>query len=115
MRGPGRALALSCFGLAAAAALLGGASAATWYHVNPTGQASLDVTGASARPSLSGFALLALAAVAGLVAVAGPVRRAMGGLFAVAGGVVAVLATGDRFAGGAALSSPPPGLSADAL
>lgn len=84
-----RGLGLACLGLAAAAGLVGGASALTWYTVTPAGRAPVGFTGAQVSPSLAGFALVALAGVAALVATGGIVRRIVAGLLAVAGAVVA--------------------------
>ncbi|MHA6783820.1 Trp biosynthesis-associated membrane protein [Pseudonocardia saturnea] len=88
-----RLLGLACVGLVVSAAALWGASQAVWYRVGTTvaGRAAqlVDVTGAQARPSLGGVALLALAGIAGVVAAGGLLRRAVGGLLALAGAVVA--------------------------
>jgi hypothetical protein len=78
-----RALLVACAGLAAAAVLLWGASAAVW---------SGERTGAQVTPSLTGVALLALAGVAGVVATAGVLRRLVGVLLAAAGTVEGVVA-----------------------
>lgn len=92
----GRLLGLVCSGLAAAAAALWGGSQAVWYRVTAAvaggGQQVVEVTGAQARPALGGVALLALAAVAGVVATGGVLRRVVGGLLVLAGGAVAVTA-----------------------
>lgn len=88
-----RTLGLVCAGLVASAAALWGASEAVWQRAGttvggPAGQL-VDVTGAQARPSLGGVALLALAGIAGVVATGGPLRRVVGGLLALAGAAVA--------------------------
>ncbi len=84
-----RALGAACLGLAGAAGLVGGASALTWYTVTPAGRAPVAFSGAQASPSLTGFALVALAGVAALVATGGVVRRVLAGLLALAGAAVA--------------------------
>jgi Tryptophan-associated transmembrane protein (Trp_oprn_chp) len=86
-----RALALACLGLAGAAGLVWGSSALRWYTVSPVGRAPLTFTGAEVAPSLTGFAWVALAGVAGLVATGGVVRRVVAGLLAVAGAAVALI------------------------
>ncbi|MDT7615297.1 MAG: hypothetical protein QOF00_2744 [Pseudonocardiales bacterium] len=118
----GRALGLACLGLAAAAGLTWGASALTWYEVTPAGRSAVAFTGAQVSPSLTGFALVALAGVAALVATGGVVRRVLAGLLAVAGAVVAVIAVTallrSPFATdgpAAGLPQPPSGVSVDAL
>jgi hypothetical protein len=80
-----RVLGATCAGLVLAAALLWGASAASW-------EADGGRTGAQAAPSLTGVALLALAGVAGVLATGGVARRLVGGLLVLAGGVQAVSA-----------------------
>jgi Tryptophan-associated transmembrane protein (Trp_oprn_chp) len=86
-----RTLALACLGSACAAALLWGASALTWYTVSPTGRAPLVFTGAQVSPSIGGFAWVALAAVAGLVATGGPARRVLAVLIGFAGAAAAFI------------------------
>jgi hypothetical protein len=87
-----RALLAVCVGLAGSAALLWGASATTWFRIaGPPGRPATESTGADAAPSLTGFALLALAAVAALVATAGPVRRVVAALLVLVGVVVGVV------------------------
>ncbi len=71
-----RALGLACVAPAGAAGLLWGSSA---------------LAGAQASPSLSGFAWVALAGVAGLVATGGVVRRVLAALLGLAGAAVAVI------------------------
>lgn len=106
-----RLLGLACLALVAAAALLWGASAAPWYVVTPEGRSPVTFTGAEAQPSLTGWALLALAGVAGAVAAGGILRRAVGVLLVVAGGwqaVIAVLAlAANPFATGTGLPRSP--------
>lgn len=118
----GRLLGLACLGLAAAAGLLWGASALVWYRVTPGGRAPVAFDGAHASPSLTGFALIALAGVAALVATGGLARRALAVLLAVAGLVVAGIAVTALLiwpfatdASAAGLPQPPPGVSIDSL
>jgi hypothetical protein len=85
----GRPLGLACVGLALAAALLWGASAAVWFLVTPPGRAPVVADGAAALPSLTGVALVALAGIAALVATAGLVRRALACLLGIAGVAIA--------------------------
>jgi hypothetical protein len=91
-----RALVAACAGLAGSAALLWAASATVWYHgAGVAGRPGTESTGAQVAPSLTGVALLALAAVAAVVATGGVLRRLVGallGLVAVVAGVVAVRA-----------------------
>jgi hypothetical protein len=87
-----RALLAVCVGLAGSAALLWGASATTWFRIaGPPGRPATESTGADVAPSLTGFALLALAAVAALVATAGPLRRVVAALLVLVGAVVGVV------------------------
>lgn len=86
---PGRALGLACLGLALAAALLWGASAAVWFRATPPGRAPVVADGAAALPSLTGVALVALAGIAAVVATAGLFRRALACLLGLAGVAVA--------------------------
>jgi len=118
----GRALGLACLGLALAAGLLWGASTLVWYRVTPAGRAPVALTGAQAAPSLTGFALIALAGVAALVATGGVVRRVLAVLLAVAGLVVAGIAAAALLtspfatdASAAGLPRPPSGVSIDSL
>lgn len=118
----GRLLGSACLGLAVAAGLLWGASALVWFRVTPAGRAPVVFEGARVSPSLTGFALIALAGVAALVATGGVVRRILAGLLGIAGVVVAVTATtallGSPFATDApagTLPQPPSGTSVDAL
>ncbi len=89
----GRALGGVCLGLAVAAGLLWWASAVAWYRLTPPGRPPVTVDGGAAQPSLTAVALLALAGIAAVVATAGLVRRALGGLLVLVGAAVAVLAT----------------------
>jgi hypothetical protein len=101
-RSPG-ALAAACAGLAGSAALLWGASATVWFRVaGLPGRSATESTGAQVAPSLTGVALLALAAVAAVVATSGPLRRAVGVLLALVGIVVGVIVV-------QAVVVPPPG------
>jgi hypothetical protein len=118
----GRLLGLACLGLAAASGLLWGASALVWYRVTPAGRAPVAFEGVQVSPSLTGYALLALAGVAALVATGGVVRRVLAVLLGIAGVVVAVTATtallGSPFATdapAATLPQPPAGTSVDVL
>jgi hypothetical protein len=87
-----RALLAVCVGLAGSAALFWGASATTWFRIaGPPGRPATESTGADVAPSLTGFALLALAAVAALVATAGPLRRVVAALLVLVGAVVGVV------------------------
>jgi uncharacterized membrane protein (TIGR02234 family) len=87
---------LVCVALVAAAGALEGASRLGWFTaaVEAVGRGAVPVTatGADLLPGLSGVALLALAAVAAAVALAGIPRRVVGGLVAAAGGYVGVAA-----------------------
>jgi uncharacterized membrane protein (TIGR02234 family) len=117
-----QALGLSCLGLVGAAALLWGASTLNWFTVSPVGRAPVAFDGARVSPSLTGFALVALAGVAALVATGGVVRRVLVGLLAVAGIVVAVVGATALVASpfatdgpASGLPQPPPGVALDAL
>ncbi len=105
----GRALGVACLGLAAAAALLWGASAVVWYRGAATGQPAAATAGATdgatAMPSLTGVALLALAGIAGAVATSGLIRRALACLLGFAGAAVAGFAVLDL------LAPPAPGVT----
>ncbi len=96
----GRALGLACLGLAVCAGLLWGASALVWFRGPPRA-----VVGSVAAPSLTGFALVALAGVAALVATGGVVRRICAGLLAVAG-VAGVWTGGQALTGAGATPAP---------
>ncbi|HEY0814086.1 MAG TPA: Trp biosynthesis-associated membrane protein [Pseudonocardia sp.] len=93
----GRALGLACLGLAVAAGLLWGASAAVWYRAAPPGRSPVATDGAAALPALTGVALLALAGIAGVVATAGLFRRALACLLGLAGVAVAWFAAAGLF------------------
>lgn len=109
----GRALGVACLGLAGAAALLWGASAVVWYRGAATGHPAAATAGATgggtdgatAMPSLTGVALLALAGIAAAVATSGWIRRALACLLGVAGAAVAVFAVVDL------LAPPAPGVT----
>jgi uncharacterized membrane protein (TIGR02234 family) len=120
--GSGRRLGVVCAGLGAAAALLWGGSSGVWFTVTPPGRPPVELTGAAVSAVPGAMALLALAAVAGVVATRGPLRRVLGGLLALAGGVAAAATVrrllGDPFAADApasGLPQLPPGVSVDAL
>jgi hypothetical protein len=100
LEGRGRALGVACLGLAASAALLWGASAVVWYRGagHASGTAGGPTDGATAMPSLTGVALLALAGIAALVATSGYIRRALACLLGLAGGATAVFAAVDLVA-----------------
>jgi len=89
-----RRLVLVCLALVAAAGALEGAARLGWFTagVDAVGRGTVPVTatGADLLPGLSGVALLALAAVAAAVALAGTPRRLVGGLGAAAGSYVGV-------------------------
>jgi uncharacterized membrane protein (TIGR02234 family) len=91
-------LILVCVALLAAAVALGGAARLAWFTagVDAVGRGTVTVTatGADLAPGLSGVALLAVAAVAAAVSLAGVTRRILGGLVAVAGGWAAVTVAG---------------------
>lgn len=116
--GSARALGLSCAALVAAACLLWAGSVAVWFRVTPPGRPPVELTGAEVSGAPGAVALLALAGVAGLVATAGPLRRALGALLAAAGAATAVVvvraALADPFAAGATVTLPP-GTAADGL
>ncbi|PVZ11896.1 Trp biosynthesis-associated membrane protein [Actinomycetospora cinnamomea] len=85
---PGRLLGAVVVLLVVAAAVLWGASRATWVRQVVEGLAgsrSSSADGATAEPILVPWALLCLAAVGGLLATAGWGRRVVGTLVAVAG------------------------------
>jgi uncharacterized membrane protein (TIGR02234 family) len=94
-RSGGRLLLVLSLALAGGAAALEGAARLAWFTagVEAVGRGTVDVTatGADLLPALSGVALLALAAVAAAVAVAGLPRRVLGVLVAAAGGYVGVM------------------------
>ncbi|WP_300009668.1 Trp biosynthesis-associated membrane protein [Pseudonocardia sp.] len=120
-RGP-RLLGTVCVGLLVSAAALWGASVAVWYRVPVAVPAErvVDVTGAQVQPALGGVALLAVAGVAGVLAIGGVARRMVGVLLGVAGAAIVVVGASalvaDPFAAAAgSLPLPPPGGTADAL
>jgi uncharacterized membrane protein (TIGR02234 family) len=86
-------LVLVCVALAGAAAAVEGSARLGWFTagVDVVGRAAtVTATGADLLPGLSGVALLALAAVAAAVALAGTPRRLVGGLVTAAGSYVGV-------------------------
>lgn len=88
-----RRLVLICLALVAGAAALEAAARLGWFtaSVDVVGRAgTVTATGADLVPGLSGIALLALAAVAAAVALAGPPRRLLGVVVAAAGAYVGV-------------------------
>lgn len=92
-----RPLRIIVVALLGASAALWGASRLTWSKSvdrRPVGDALavLAHTGAEKMPALVPFALLALAGVAGTIAVGGWWRRALGGVLVLAGITVAVVA-----------------------
>ena len=106
-RPPGRrSLAAVCAALLAGAAALEGAARLPWFTagVDAVGRGTVPVTarGADLVPVLTAVALLAVAAVAAAVALAGPGRRVLGIVVAVAGTWVGVAA------GGLLLAPPDP-------
>lgn len=119
--GSARLLGVACAGLAVAASLLWGGSAGVWYTVTPPGRAPVELTGSAVSAVPGAMALLALAAVAGVVATRGPLRRVLGALLALAGGAAAVATVrrllGDPFAADVPASAlpQPPGVPVDAL
>lgn len=88
MKGP-RLLGLAVVGLLLAAAALWGASRGTWltatWDVPLRGRVVVTASGADAEPVLVPWALLALAAVGGLLATSGWGRRAVGAVVGIAG------------------------------
>jgi uncharacterized membrane protein (TIGR02234 family) len=97
-RGGPRRLAVLCLALLVAAAALEGAARLAWFTagVDAVGRGTVTVTatGADLAPGLTGVALLAVAAVAAAVALAGVTRRILGGLVAVAGAWAGVTVAG---------------------
>ncbi|MDL5157938.1 Trp biosynthesis-associated membrane protein [Actinomycetospora termitidis] len=88
IRGP-RLLGLAVVGLLLAAAALWGASRGTWltatWDVPLRGRVVVTATGADTEPVLVPWALLALAAIGGLLAASGWGRRAVGVVVGLAG------------------------------
>jgi len=86
---PRTRLVAVCAGLLAAAGALAASSRLTWFaaDVPAAGRASVrvTVTGADATAGLDGVGLLAVAGVAAAVALAGPARRMLGAVLALAG------------------------------
>ena len=89
MRRPARALGLVVVALVAAAVLLWASSRLTWVSASwdtpLRGRVLAAATGAATEPVLVPWALLSLAAVAGVLATSGWGRRAVGVVTAVAG------------------------------
>lgn len=88
-----RRLVLVCLALIAGAAALEAAARLDWFtaSVDVVGRAgTVTATGSDLVPGLSGIALLALAAVAAAVALAGTPRRLLGVVVAAAGAYVGV-------------------------
>lgn len=121
-----RTLGLVCAGLVASSAVLWGASQAVWYRVTAAvpdrAEQVVAFTGAQVRPSLGGVALVALAGVAGVVATAGPLRRGVGVLLALAGLAVGGVGVSGQLSSpfasdgpAASLPTPPAGVPLDAL
>jgi hypothetical protein len=82
-------MALCSVALTLAAAMLWVSSALVWYRVTAQvplrGPVPVEFTGAQAWPPVLGLAPLALAGVAAVLALAGPVRRVLGVLIAALG------------------------------
>ncbi len=98
-RGPARRrLTVACAALLAGGAALEGAARAAWFTagVEAVGRGTVPVTarGGDLLPALSAVALLAVAAVAAAVALAGPVRRVLGAVVAAAGAGAGAAAVG---------------------
>lgn len=78
--------------LLAGGGALWGASAMGWssqrYRSPLSGEKTVELAGADVRPELVPFALAALAAIAAVLATGGWLRRLVGALVAVAGGLV---------------------------
>lgn len=93
-----RRLTAVCVGLLAAGATLESAARLSWFTggVDAVGRGTVAVTatGADLVPALSATALLAVAGVAAAVALAGPLRRVLGGLVVAAGSWVAIAVVG---------------------
>jgi uncharacterized membrane protein (TIGR02234 family) len=97
---PSRRLASAVLACAAGAGLAVYAATRTWsvHVVARPGLSDLRTarTGAEQSPLLVGLALVALAGAGALLATRGAVRRALGGLLALAGAAVAVVAVAGR-------------------
>lgn len=109
-------LLVVCAALLGAAGALTGAATLTWYtaDIPAAGRAPVRVavTGAEAVAGLTAVALLAVAGVAAAVALAGPARRVLGVVLALAGawlGVLLATATRPAPADVAALPTAPAG------
>jgi uncharacterized membrane protein (TIGR02234 family) len=93
--GGGRRLAVVCLGLLAGALAMWGSTRLTWASAvvaTARGPVPAEATGAGIAPSLTGVAVLAVAAVAASVAVSGIARRALGLIVVLAGGASAWVA-----------------------
>ena len=105
-RAPRRRLTAVCAALLGGAAALEGAARLAWYTagVDAVGRGTVPVTatGADLVPALTGVALLAVAAVAAAVALAGTARRLLGVVVAAAGAWIGVAV------GGLLLAPPAP-------
>lgn len=119
-----RGLALSSAALVVAAAMLWVSSGLVWYRVTAQvplrGRVPVTFSGAQVWPPVLGLAPLALAGVAALLALAGPVRRVLGALIGLLGAWV--VEAGVRGALGPhpgafdpGYPTPPPGVGLDAL
>jgi uncharacterized membrane protein (TIGR02234 family) len=88
-RSRGRPLALAVVGLLLAALALWGASRGTWltatWDVPVRGRVVTTALGADVEPVLGAWAVLALAAIGGLLATSGWGRRVVGAIVALAG------------------------------
>ena len=119
-----RGLALCTVALVLAAALLWVASGLVWYRVTAQvplrGPVPVTFTGSQAWPPVLGLAPLALAGVAALLALAGPVRRVLG-LLVAALGIWVVVASVRAVIGphpgvlDPGYPAPPQGVTLDAL
>ena len=102
---PGRLLGLAVVGLLLSAAALWGASRGTWltavWDTSLRGRVTATATGADTEAVLVPWALLALAAVAGILATSGWGRRVVGTVVALAGAWAALRGLVD-------LAPPPP-------
>ena len=119
-----RGLALCTVALVLAAAMLWVSSGLVWYRVTAQvpmrGPVPVTFTGAQAWPPVLGLAPLALAGVAAVLALAGPMRRVLGVLIAALGvWVVEAALRGVLGPHPGALDpgypTPPPGVGLDAL
>jgi uncharacterized membrane protein (TIGR02234 family) len=103
---PRRRLTAVCAALLGGAAALEGAARLAWFTagVDAVGRGTVPVTatGADLVPALTGVALLAVAAVAAAVALAGAARRLLGVVVAAAGAWIGVVV------GGLLLAPPAP-------